>query len=55
VLEQVEMATLEWVDGFNNRRLHSAGGHVPPAEHEQRHYRSITALEVREAAEPSLH
>jgi putative transposase len=49
------MATLEWVDWSNNRRLHSACGDAPPAEYEQRHYRSITALETLEAAEPSLH
>jgi hypothetical protein len=47
----VEIATLEWVDWFNNRRLHSACGNVPPAEYEQQHYRQIAALEP---AAPSL-
>jgi putative transposase len=54
-LDHVELATLEWVDWFNNRRLHSACGDVPPAEYEQQHYRQITALDPLEAAEPSLH
>jgi transposase InsO family protein len=54
-LDQVEIATLEWVDWFNNRQLHSACGNVPPAEYEQQHYRQIAALETLEAAEPSLH
>ena len=54
-LDQVELATLEWVDWFNNRRLHSFCGDVPPAEYEQQHYRQNTALETLEAAEPSLH
>jgi putative transposase len=54
-LDQVEMATLEWVDWFNNRRLHSACGHIPPAEYERGHYRQIAALDTLEAAEPSLH
>jgi hypothetical protein len=54
-LDQVELETLEWVDWFNNRRLHSACGDVPPAEYEQQHYRQIAALEPLEAAEPSLH
>jgi putative transposase len=54
-LDQVELATLEWVDWFNNHRLHSACGNVPPAEYEQQHYRSITAPETLEAAQPSLH
>jgi putative transposase len=33
-VEQVELATLEWVDWWNHRRLHSALGGRSPAEHE---------------------
>jgi len=33
-IEEVEFATLEWVDWFNNRRLLSSIGDVPPAEFE---------------------
>lgn len=33
-LEEVEFATLEWVDWFNNRRLFGPIGNVPPAEFE---------------------
>jgi putative transposase len=33
-LEEVEFATLEWVDWFNNRRLLEPIGYVPPAEFE---------------------
>jgi len=32
------MATLEWVDWFNNRRLLGPIGHIPPAEAEARFY-----------------
>ena len=32
--EDLELATLEWVDWFNNRRLFGALGYVPPAEYE---------------------
>ena len=35
-LEQVELATAEWVDWWNRRRLHGAIGHLPPAEFERR-------------------
>lgn len=35
--EQVELATLEWVDWYNNSRLHGACGGLPPAEYEARH------------------
>ncbi len=33
-LEEVEFATLEWVDWFNNRRLFGPIGNMPPAEFE---------------------
>jgi putative transposase len=54
-LDQVEIATLEWVDWYNQRRLHTACGNVPPAEYEQQHYRRDTPPAVAAAAEPSLH
>jgi putative transposase len=38
-LDDLEYATLEWVDWFNNRRLFEAHGHIPPAEYEAIHYR----------------
>ena len=37
-LEQVEFATLEWVDWFNNRRLLEPIGNIPPTEFEQQYY-----------------
>ena len=37
-MEEVEYATLEWVDWFNNRRLLESIGDVPPAEFEQAYY-----------------
>lgn len=36
--EQLEFATLEWIDWWNNRRLHSSIGDVPPAEAEEVYY-----------------
>jgi putative transposase len=33
-LEQVELATAEWVDWWNHRRLHGAIRDMPPAEFE---------------------
>lgn len=41
-LDEVEYATLEWVDWFNRRRLLGPIGHVPPAEFEQSYYRQQT-------------
>jgi transposase InsO family protein len=37
-LEEVEFAVLEWVDWFNNRRLLSSIGDIPPAEFEAMYY-----------------
>jgi putative transposase len=37
--EQVEFATLTWIDWFNNRRFLEPIGHVPPVEHEAAYYR----------------
>jgi len=37
-IEEVEFATLEWVDWSNNTRLLEPIGHVPPSEFEQTHY-----------------
>jgi len=36
-LDDLEMATVEYIDWYNNRRLHGGLGHVPPAEHEALH------------------
>jgi transposase InsO family protein len=40
-IEAVELATLEWVDWFNHRRLFEPIGDVPPAEKEAEYYRKI--------------
>ena len=37
-IEEVEFATLEWVDLFNNRRLLEPIGDIPPAEFEAMYY-----------------
>jgi transposase InsO family protein len=42
-LEAVELATLEWVDWFNNRRLLEPIGNIPPAEAEARYYAQLEA------------
>jgi len=49
--EDVEFATLEWVDWFNNRRLFvspSAGpiGNIPPAEAEANFYAQLAETKI---------
>ena len=38
-VEQVEIATLRYVDWFNSNRLYEENGDIPPVELEQAHYR----------------
>jgi transposase InsO family protein len=37
-IDDVEYVTMEWVDCYNNRRLHSQLNYVPPGEYETAHY-----------------
>lgn len=43
-LDEVEIATLEWVDWFNNRRILEAIGNRPPAELEETYYPPTRAV-----------
>ena len=54
-LDDVEIATLEWVDWFNTRRLFEALGNIPPAEAEANHYRTDVSPEHPKLSEPSLY
>lgn len=40
-VEDVEYATLEWVDWFNHRRRLEPIGNIPPAEFEMNYYRQL--------------
>jgi transposase InsO family protein len=40
-LADVEYATAGWVDWYNNRRLHSSLGMIPPIEYEHHHYAAL--------------
>ena len=50
--DQVEWATLTYVDWFNNRRLHGEIGMVPPAEFEAAYYRQNTPALVAGSQKP---
>jgi putative transposase len=53
-LDQVEYATLEWVDWFNHRRLLEPIGHVPPAEFEAAYHRREDPSRTAGLKHPSL-
>lgn len=40
-IDDVEYATLEWVEWFNNRRLLEPIGNIPPMEYEKQYYDNI--------------
>jgi putative transposase len=42
-VDEVELATAEWVHFWNTRRLHSACGDVPPAEYEAAYHQRLRA------------
>ena len=52
--DDLELATLGWVDWFNHTRLHSALGYRPPAEVESEYYRQIHSTEQPLVGEPAL-
>ena len=53
-IDDVEYATLEWVDWFNHRRLMEPIGHVPPAEFEAAWHRKEDPSYSPELTSPSL-
>ncbi|WP_429574010.1 IS3 family transposase [Paraburkholderia sp. UCT70] len=44
--QAVEIATLEWVDWFNNRRLFGPIGNIPPAEAEAAYYSKLAGSAI---------
>jgi len=53
-IDQVEYATLEWVDWFNHRRLLEPIGHLPPAEFEAAFQREEDPNYSARLKQPSL-
>ncbi|MGH8937226.1 MAG: IS3 family transposase, partial [Acidimicrobiia bacterium] len=53
-LDDVEYATLEWVDWFNHRRLLEPIGNIPPAEKEDAYYRQTSPATEAGLTTPSL-
>lgn len=47
-VDDLEIATLEYVDWFNHRRLHGTAGDLPPAEREAAYYRQTQTHAVLE-------
>jgi len=44
-VDDIEYATMEWVDWYNNTRLHSVLGYIPPNEFEAAYYAQPAALQ----------
>lgn len=54
-VDDLELATLNWVHWFNTHRLHTAIGYVPPIEYEQAYYRQINTREQPLSGELTSH
>jgi len=52
--DDLELATLGWVDWFNHTRLHSSLGYRPPADVETEYYRQNAPTERPLVGEPAL-
>jgi putative transposase len=53
-INDLEIAVAEYIDWFNNRRLHGELGMIPPAEKEHAHYHQETQPATAELAKQSL-
>jgi len=51
--EQLELAIVEWVGWYNQQRLHSELGDIPPIEYEQQHTAGRSAGRRRPAPTPA--
>jgi putative transposase len=54
-VDDLELATLNWVWWFNEVRLHGEIGYVPPVEFENNYYRQMNTQPQPRLGEPSLH
>jgi transposase InsO family protein len=54
-LDDVEYATLEWVDWFKHRRILEPIGNIPRAEKEANHYRQTRPATPARHTQPSLY
>lgn len=44
-IDDLEIGTAEWVDWYNQRRLHGELGHIPPAEYEAAYWATHSAAD----------
>jgi putative transposase len=54
-VDDLELATLNWVWWFNEIRIHGEIGYLTPTEFEERYYRQINSQQQQLLGEPTLH
>jgi putative transposase len=54
-VDELELATLSWVQRWNEQGLHSAQGHIPPVEYEHAYYRRNTPQQQPLSGQLTVH
>jgi putative transposase len=54
-VDELEIATLIWVDWYNHQRLHSSIGDIPPVEYEANYYAATGSEKTQSRYPRSLH
>jgi putative transposase len=54
-VDELELATLSWVHWYNENRLHSSLGYVPPIEYEAQLHGTTCPPQLPLSGELSLH
>jgi len=45
------IATMDWVSWYNEERLHSYCGDMPPKEYEETHYKALESGKIRDSSQ----
>jgi putative transposase len=49
--DDVMIATMDWVSWYNEDRLHSYCGDIPPIEYEEIYYKALESAKIRDSSQ----
>ena len=50
-VDDVMIATMDWVQWYNEERLHSYSGDMPPKEYEEIYYKALDSGKLRDGSQ----